>query len=204
MKRVISKLTAAVLLFCLIMGNILAGAAYGAENGQPGESTVVPDEDNQEVSDIDGESDQEDIPQDQEHSVKEGQQEGALSEQDGRNNETGSGQTEENSQMAEELPGETDTYQEEQIEENELHYIYIESPYLEPPAIQRIVFSFETAFAENDRISITVLSSAGIEEEWELAKTVDNLYLFEKQYADEKASETYEVTSFNIERNGAV
>ena len=204
MKRVISKLTAAVLLFCLIMGNILAGAAYGAENGQPGESTVVPDEDNQEVSDIDGESDQEDIPQDQEHSVKEGQQEGALSEQDGRNNETGSGQTEENSQMAEELPGETDTYQEEQIEENELHYIYIESPYLETPAIQRIVFSFETAFAENDRISITVLSSAGIEEEWELAKTVDNLYLFEKQYADEKASETYEVTSFNIERNGAV
>ena len=204
MKRVISKLAAVVLLFCLIMGNIPAGAAYGAENGQPGESTVVPDEDNQEVSDIDGESDQEDMPKDQEQSVKEGQQVGALSEQDGRNNETGSGQTGENSQTAEELPGETDTYSEEQIEENELHYIYIESPYLETPAIQRIVFSFETAFAENDRISITVLSSAGTEEEWELAKNVDNLYLFEKQYADEKASETYEVTSFNIERNGAV
>ena len=173
MKKAISKLTAAVLLFCVILGNIPEGAVYGAESGQPGDIAAVSSEDNQEVPDTDGVNDQEDIPQD-------------------------------NSQAIEEQPGETDTYPKEQIEDNELHYIYIESPYLETPAIQRIVFSFETAFAENDRISITVLSSSGTEEEWELAKNVDNLYLFEKQYADEKASETYEVTSFNIERNGAV
>ena len=173
MKKAISKLIAAVLLLCVIMGNIPAGAVYGAESGQPGDIAAVSSEDNQEAPDTDGVNDQEDIPQD-------------------------------NSQAIEEQPGETDTYPKEQIEENELHYIYIESPYLETPAIQRIVFSFETAFAENDRISITVLSSSGTEEEWELAKNVDNLYLFEKQYADEKASETYEVTSFNIERNGAV
>ena len=173
MKKAISKLTAAVLLFCVILGNIPEGAVYGAESGQPGDIAAVSSEDNQEVPDTDGVNDQEDIPQD-------------------------------NSQAIEEQPGETDTYPKEQIEDNELHYIYIESPYLETPAIQRIVFSFETAFAEYDRISITVLSSAGTEEEWELAKNVDNLYLFEKQYADEKTSETYEVTSFNIERNGAV
>ena len=173
MKKAISKLIAAVLLLCVIMGNIPAGAVYGAESGQPGDIAAVSSEDNQEAPDTDGVNDQEDIPQD-------------------------------NSQAIEEQPGETDTYPKEQIEDNELHYIYIESPYLETPAIQRIVFSFETAFAEYDRISITVLNSAGTEEEWELAKNVDNLYLFEKQYAEEKTSETYEVTSFNIERNGVV
>ena len=173
MKKAISKLIAAVLLLCVIMGNIPAGAVYGAESGQPGDIAAVSSEDNQEAPDTDGVNDQEDIPQD-------------------------------NSQAIEEQPGETDTYPKEQIEDNELHYIYIESPYLETPAIQRIVFSFETAFAEYDRISITVLNSAGTEEEWELAKNVDNLYLFEKQYAEEKTSETYEVTSFNIERNEAV
>ena len=204
MKKAISNLTAVVLLFCLILGNIPVGIVYGAESGQSGDSTVVSSEDNEEVSDMDGKNDSEGILQNEEQNGADSQQEGALSEPAGEKDENGSGQTQENNQVSEELSGENDTYSEEPIEENELHYIYIESPYLETPATQRIVFSFEKVFTEYDRISITVLNTAGAEEEWELAKNVDNLYLFEKQYADEKTSETYEVTSFNIERNEAV
>ena len=204
MKKAISNLTAVVLLFCLILGNIPVGIVYGAESGQSGDSTVVSSEDNEEVSDMDGKNDSEGILQNEEQNGADSQQEGALSEPAGEKDENGSGQTQENNQVSEELSGENDTYSAEPIEENELHYIYIESPYLETPATQRIVFSFEKVFTEYDRISITVLNTAGAEEEWELAKNVDNLYLFEKQYADEKTSETYEVTSFNIERNEAV
>lgn len=204
MKKAISNLTAVVLLFCLILGNIPVGIVYGAESGQSGDSTVVSSEDNKEVSDMDGKNDSEGILQNEEQNGADSQQEGALSEPAGEKDENGSGQTQENNQVSEELSGENDTYSSEPIEENELHYIYIESPYLETPATQRIVFSFEKAFTEYDRISITVLNTAGAEEEWELAKSVDNLYLFEKQYADEKTAEIYEVTSFNIERNGAL
>lgn len=204
MKKAISNLTAVVLLFCLILGNIPVGIVYGAESGQSGDSTVVSSEDNKEVSDMDGKNDSEGILQNEEQNGADSQQEGALSEPAGEKDENGSGQTQENNQVSEELSGENDTYSAEPIEENELHYIYIESPYLETPATQRIVFSFEKAFTEYDRISITVLNTAGAEEEWELAKSVDNLYLFEKQYADEKTAEIYEVTSFNIERNGAL
>lgn len=204
MKKAISNLTAVVLLFCLILGNIPVGIVYGAESGQSGDSTAVSSEDNKEVSDMDGKNDSEGILQNEEQNGADSQQEGALSEPAGEKDENGSGQTQENNQVSEELSGENDTYSAEPIEENELHYIYIESPYLETPATQRIVFSFEKAFTEYDRISITVLNTAGAEEEWELAKSVDNLYLFEKQYADEKTAEIYEVTSFNIERNGAL
>ena len=204
MKKAISNLTAVVLLFCLILGNIPVGIVYGAESGQSGDSTMVSSEDNKEVSDMDGKNDSEGILQNEEQNGADSQQEGALSEPAGEKDENGSGQTQENNQVSEELSGENDTYSAEPIEENELHYIYIESPYLETPATQRIVFSFEKAFTEYDRISITVLNTAGAEEEWELAKSVDNLYLFEKQYADEKTAEIYEVTSFNIERNGAL
>ena len=204
MKKAISNLTAVVLLFCLILGNIPVGIVYGAESGQSGDSTVVSSEDNKEVPDMDGKNDSEGILQNEEQNGADSQQEGALSEPAGEKDENGSGQTQENNQVSEELSGENDTYSAEPIEENELHYIYIESPYLETPATQRIVFSFEKAFTEYDRISITVLNTAGAEEEWELAKSVDNLYLFEKQYADEKTAEIYEVTSFNIERNGAL
>lgn len=204
MKKAISNLTAVVLLFCLILGNIPVGIVYGAESGQSGDSTVVSSEDNKEVSDMDGKNDSEGIMQNEEQNGADSQQEGALSEPAGEKDENGSGQAQENNQVSEELSGENDTYSAEPIEENELHYIYIESPYLETPATQRIVFSFEKAFTEYDRISITVLNTAGAEEEWELAKSVDNLYLFEKQYADEKTAEIYEVTSFNIERNGAL
>ena len=54
MKKAISNLTAVVLLFCLILGNIPVGIVYGAESGQSGDSTMVSSEDNKEVSDMDG------------------------------------------------------------------------------------------------------------------------------------------------------
>ena len=36
MKKIISKLTAVILLICMIAGNIPTGVVYGAESGQTG------------------------------------------------------------------------------------------------------------------------------------------------------------------------
>ena len=96
MKKAISNLTAVVLLFCLILGNIPVGIVYGAESGQSGDSTVVSSEDNKEVSDMDGKNDSEGILQNEEQNGADSQQEGALSEPAGEKDENGSGQTQEN------------------------------------------------------------------------------------------------------------
>ena len=76
--------------------------------------------------------------------------------------ENGAVQSEEEEQSTEDLAEESDTYSEEQ---NNIHYIYIESPYLETPGTQRIVFSFENAFADYEGISITVMNSEGAQED---------------------------------------
>ena len=207
MKKIISKLTAVILLICMIAGNIPTGVVYGAESGQTGSGQTTVSDESEGNAEPDGQTEAEDNS-----SVSQGDEAGEaqasenetpdVSEETQESKvENSAVQSEEKEQATEEQPEEIDTYSEEQ---NDLHYIYIESPYLQTPGIQRIVFSFENAFENYEGISITVMNTEGVQEDWALSRNVDNLYLFEKQFDDETSTGVYEVISFNVERNGAV
>ena len=207
MKKIISKLTAVILLICMIAGNIPTGVVYGAESGQTGSGQTTVSDESEGNAEPDGQTEAEDNS-----SVSQGDEAGEaqasenetpdVSEETQESKvENSAVQSEEKEQATEEQPEEIDTYSEEQ---NDLHYIYIESPYLQTPGIQRIVFSFENAFENYEGISITVMNTEGVQEDWALSRNVDNLYLFEKEFDDETSTGVYEVISFNVERNGAV
>ena len=82
-------------------------------------------------------------------------------------------------------------------EENEINFVYIESPYLETPGTQRIVFSFEQQITGTHVVTLTVENEAGSREEWELSQQTDHLYLFEKEYSGDAYTGTYRAVSLN-------
>lgn len=84
------------------------------------------------------------------------------------------------------------------VEENTINFVYVESPYLETPDTQRIVFMFDKQITGADAITLTVEDSAGNAEEWELSRQEDNLYLFEKEYSGDAYSDTYRAVSLNL------
>ena len=79
-----------------------------------------------------------------------------------------------------------------------VNFAYVESPYLETPGVQRIVLSFDHEMADAQKIELTVADSAGIQENWPLAKQEGNVYLFEKKYAPQTDADTYNAVSINI------
>ena len=81
--------------------------------------------------------------------------------------------------------------------ENEINFVYIESPYLETPGTQRIVFSFEQQIMGTHVVTLTVENEAGSREEWELSQQTDHLYLFEKEYSGDAYTGTYRAVSLN-------
>ena len=82
----------------------------------------------------------------------------------------------------------------EEITVSEINYVYIESPYLETPETQRIVFSFESAIPA-EAVALVVEDEAGNQEEWQLARQADNLYLFEKEFSGDAYTGTYHAVS---------
>ena len=70
----------------------------------------------------------------------------------------------------------------EQTPTGDINFVYVESPYLETPGTQRIVFYFNEEIKDAQEITLTVADSAGNEEEWQLAESKSGLYLFEKEY----------------------
>ena len=207
MKKIISKLTAVILLICMIAGNIPAAVVYGTEIGQAGSGqTTVSDETGgnaEPEGQMKTEEDSSIIQNNDENETQtSGNETAGVSEETVESeSENGAVQSEEEEQSTEDLAEESDTYSEEQ---NNIHYIYIESPYLETPGTQRIVFSFENAFADYEGISITVMNSEGAQEDWAVSRNVDNLYLFEKEFDDETSTGVYRVVSFNIDRGGKI
>ncbi len=207
MKKIISKLTAVILLICMIAGNIPAAVVYGTEIGQAGSGqTTVSDETGgnaEPEGQMKTEEDSSIIQNNDENETQtSGNETAGVSEETAESeSENGAVQSEEEEQSTEDLAEESDTYSEEQ---NNIHYIYIESPYLETPGTQRIVFSFENAFADYEGISITVMNSEGAQEDWAVSRNVDNLYLFEKEFDDETSTGVYRVVSFNIDRGGEI
>ena len=207
MKKIISKLTAVILLICMIAGNIPAAVVYGTEIGQAGSGQTTVSDENGGNAEPEGqmktEEDSSIIQNNDENETQtSGNETAGVSEETAESeSENGAVQSEEEEQSTEDLAEESDTYSEEQ---NNIHYIYIESPYLETPGTQRIVFSFENAFADYEGISITVMNSEGAQEDWAVSRNVDNLYLFEKEFDDETSTGVYRVVSFNIDRGGEI
>ena len=87
----------------------------------------------------------------------------------------------------------------EELSAGNINFVYIESPYLETPAVQRIVFYFDKEITGAERITLTVADSAGGQEDWELSKQEGNLYLFEKEYTGEAYTDTYKAVSLKIQ-----
>ena len=92
-----------------------------------------------------------------------------------------------------------ETWNTEDLSAGNINFVYIESPYLETPAVQRIVFYFDEEITGAERISLTVADSAGSQEDWELSKQEGNLYLFEKEYTGEAYTDTYKAVSLKIQ-----
>ena len=85
----------------------------------------------------------------------------------------------------------------------EIDFVYIESPYLETPGTQRVVFAFDERLdAAKDDITLTVEKDDGSQEEWALSKEADGLYLFEKYFGDRSYSGTYHAVCINLYDQG--
>lgn len=89
----------------------------------------------------------------------------------------------------------------EQTPTGDINFVYVESPYLETPGTQRIVFYFNEEIKDAQEITLTVADSAGNEEEWQLAESKSGLYLFEKEYTGEAYTDTYHAVSLNLYNN---
>ena len=92
---------------------------------------------------------------------------------------------------------ETEVLQENEQSDSIINFVYIESPYLETPGTQRIVFYFENELLA-DTVTLSVADDAGNQEEWQLARQEGSLYLFEKEYSGEAYTGTYHVVSLNL------
>lgn len=88
--------------------------------------------------------------------------------------------------------------QESSVSTRTIRFTYIESPCLETPATQRIVFSFDDVITGAERVTLTVEDEAGNREEWNVARQAEGLYLFEKYYSGDAYTGTYHVESLNL------
>lgn len=87
----------------------------------------------------------------------------------------------------------------EKVNAGNLNFVYVESPYLETPGTQRIVFFFDSALTGAENLVLNVTDSGGNLDKWELSKQEGSLYLFEKEYSDSTLSDTYKAASLIIE-----
>ena len=59
-----------------------------------------------------------------------------------------------------------------------MNFVYIESPYVQTPGTQRIVFSFDKEITGAETIALMIEDEEGNQEEWNLTKQSGTLYLF--------------------------
>ena len=209
MKLVIKRLMAGLLLTALIVSGVPSTALFAAETASADTSATESEaalSDDTAIGDSDDSGDvQEKSRQDDEEITDEiSQDTSAASEKD---DET-AGQTEEeqkssDADTADEKSASTDE-EESDTEEalaGDINFVYVESPYLETPGTQRIVFYFNEEIKDAEKITLTVADSSGNEEEWQLAESKSGLYLFEKEYTGEAYADTYHAVSLNLYNN---
>ena len=185
MSKKLLRFIAGVLFICMVSGSIPAQAVYGAETSAENEQSTVQElpEDTQDTEAVTDNSEfsGEDL------SSESGAEEDARQPEEDSSEETAAAPAADES---EEGSGEE--------EENEINFVYIESPYLATPGTQRIVFSFEQQIIGADAVTLTVENEAGSREEWELSQQTDHLYLFEKEYTGDAYTGIYHAVSLNF------
>ena len=91
-----------------------------------------------------------------------------------------------NIETVENQPSDSEKIEENQAQnaiEQHLNYLYIESPYVETPATQRIVVSWGDGTENIEEIDLSVEHN-GDTQTWTSVKSEDGVFLYEKAYAD--------------------
>ena len=91
-----------------------------------------------------------------------------------------------NIETVENQPSDSEQIEENQVQnaiEQHLNYLYIESPYVETPATQRIVVSWGDGTENIEEIDLSVEHN-GDTQTWTSVKSEDGVFLYEKAYAD--------------------
>ena len=207
MKRRLKRIAAGLLFACMVLGSFPAEAVYAVESPdadtQQGEN-LIPEE-GQNPEDVSDNQNQSDINQ-TEDTVNDRQDLGTENTSGNSDEESVS----DNSQLADGnrvedslVDGQAadDTDKEEKVDtvgSSNVRFVYIESPYVETPGTQRIVFAFNEEIQGVEEISLSVADEDGNQEEWMLSRQSGSLYLFEKSYSGDAYTGTYNVVSVNL------
>ena len=194
MGKKMTRVIAGLLFACMIAGSIPANAVYGndanVDNEQSQDQNLSENEQN--IGSTDGGED----------SVFEN---GEIQGQPDENDTVSAAESpkvivDDETAVGDETEsaGATETGGSEDTEAGEISFVYVESPYLETPGTQRIVFAFDQALSKTDKITLTVKDDTGNQEEWDLSRQTDYLYLFEKEYTGDAYSGTYQAVSLNL------
>ena len=170
MQKKISRFIAGIVFACMVAGSIPARAVYGDDNAAGYAQGLG----------------QEQFGSEENTAVKDGEQQPAENE------------------VIPDDAAETEQINKEEASDGagkigaEINFVYIESPYLETPGTQRIVFSFDREITEAGAVTLTVENETGVQEEWGLTHQTDHLYLFEKEYTGNSYTGTYHAVSLNF------
>ena len=192
MKKYLSRMIAGLLLAVMVVTCIPVDVTLAAETNVETEESVdlkkdAPEEETEE-------QEQTDISEETET------EEEQISEESLTDNK--SVESEEQNQEKEAVRQDDKSSKDSGEVEEKVNFVYIESPYLETPGTQRIVFAFESALESAEAITLTVEDGAGNQEDWPLAKQKGGVYLFEKEYSSEAATDTYHAVSLNLTVQG--
>lgn len=192
MRKKFAKWIAGVMLTVLTVSSIPADMLYAAadapavyeenENNEDGENSV---ENNR--TDISNQEQRTENIDDAEN------QESAFSKEDNEITEN------DQSKAGEKTDQKREEKSAEEVNAGNLNFVYVESPYLETPGTQRIVFFFDSPLTGAENLVLNVTDSGGNLDKWELSKQEGSLYLFEKEYPDSTLSDTYKAASLIIE-----
>ena len=196
MRKKLMRIVAGVLFACMVAGSMPAEAVYGADvnagDEQSAGQNLPENEQNIENADDDSTSEETEI---QEQPDENDSASSADSSKEITNDEVAS---EEVSKVGEAETEDIEAKESGDIEAGEINFVYVESPYLATPDTQRIVFAFDQVISGADTVTLTVEDEAGNQEEWDLSRQTDNLYLFEKEYTGDAYTGTYHVVSLNL------
>lgn len=83
-----------------------------------------------------------------------------------------------------------------------LNYVYVESFYLKTPGTQNIVVSWGDGTESINDMKLVVEKEDGSKEEWSCSTQAEALYLFSKEFVDEKEQSTYKVVDIKFTQDG--
>ena len=170
MKRKIKKIIAGMLFTSMLVGSVPTNAVYGIENQA--------DEIKEDYSfDMEGENKQ----FVEEHDTQEENQDGVKDDSSS------------DIDAVEETENVTESGGLE-IAYGQVNFVYIESPYVQTPDTQRIVFSFDKEITGAETVALTIEDEEGNQEEWNLVKQSGSLYLFEKEYVQGASAGIYKAS----------